>query len=232
MTSKKKLISQDDFVNTRFEHPHHQEKREDITVRLIRIKKASSELIDELRKAGFDIDLVQDLYTKRINYKKAVPILAKWLPQISDFDCKETIVRALSVKTPESDIVAKILIREYINTDNSRKLYKWAIGNSLNSIANDAVLDDIIQIATDKRHGSAREMVVLSLKNMKGERAIDTLISLVGDIEVTGHALLALGHLKASKARCLIEKYTTHPNTFWRNEAKKAIKKIDKASDL
>ena len=72
-------------------------------------------------------------------------------------------------------------------------------------------------------------MVAVALGNMKDPRAVDVLIELLEDEEVAGHALLALGKLKSSKAKPYIEPFLGHPKAWVRKEAKRALAKIDKA---
>jgi len=72
-------------------------------------------------------------------------------------------------------------------------------------------------------------MLALSLGNMKNQRAEDVLIDLLDDDEVAGHAIIALGKLKSKKAYPAIKRFLIHPKSWVRNEAKKALAKIDKA---
>jgi HEAT repeat protein len=69
-------------------------------------------------------------------------------------------------------------------------------------------------------------MVVLALANMRDSRAVDVLLGLLDDDEVAGHAVMALGKLKAGKARPAIEEFLKHPKPWVRKEAKKALDKL------
>jgi HEAT repeat protein len=64
---------------------------------------------------------------------------------------------------------------------------------------------------------------------MKNRRAEDVLIDLLDDDEVAGHAIIALRKLKSKKAYPAIKRFLTHPKAWVRNEAKKALAKVDKA---
>jgi HEAT repeat protein len=90
------------------------------------------------------------------------------------------------------------------------------------------VLDDIIELVENKAYGIARQMLAISLGNMKSPKAVSVLIELLNDPDVDGHAIMALGKLKSKEARSEIERFITHPNTWIRKEAKKALAKIDK----
>lgn len=107
---------------------------------------------------------------------------------------------------------------------------KWAIGNALSVVADDTVYDDIVEIVADRSHAKSREMVAVALGNMKNPGAVDVLIGLLDD-DIAGHALLALRKLGAVRARPYVEPFLTHPRTWWRNEAKKAIAKFDKIEE-
>ena len=60
-------------------------------------------------------------------------------------------------------------------------------------------------------------------------RVVDVLESMIEDDDVRGHAIFALGKLKAAQAKPEIERYLDHESAYIRKEAKKAIAKIDKA---
>ena len=197
-------------------------------------KLASAPVIEELAKAGFKIEWISDLYSHRLNYKSAIPILLHWLPRIDNTDVKEAIVRALSVPWAKP-VAAPILIEEF-RKEISRKLeasdftgFLWTIGNALAVVADDSVFTDIANLALDIKLGKAREMLVLALGNMKNPRAREILIDLLEDDEMVGYAIMALGKLRAKEAYTEIKKYQTHPKTWVRKEAKKALARIEKA---
>jgi HEAT repeat protein len=106
---------------------------------------------------------------------------------------------------------------------------KWAIGNALCIVADDSVFQDVVALARDERHGQAREMVVEALANRRYPQAVDVLCELLADEEVAGHALVALGKLKAACARPQIEPFLNHSEGWVRKEAKRALAKIDRA---
>jgi len=71
-------------------------------------------------------------------------------------------------------------------------------------------------------------MLVIALGKMKNPHAVDLLIELLGDDEVVGHALAALGKRRDQKARPCIERLLNHPKAWVRGEAKKAIAKLNR----
>ncbi len=190
---------------------------------------ASAPVIADLAKAGFNVKWVSDLYYSRLNYKGAIPVLLKWLPQIDNLDVKESIIRALSVPWAKPK-AAPALIAEFDKLPGpSNTGIKWAIGNALSIVADDSVFTEIVNLVSDRQHGQAREMLALSLGNMRDPRAQDVLIDLLDDEEVAGHAIMALGKLKSKKAYPKIEGFLDHPKAWVRKEAKRALEKIDKA---
>jgi HEAT repeat protein len=106
---------------------------------------------------------------------------------------------------------------------------KWAIGNALCIVADDSVFQDVVALARDEGQGQAREMVVEALANRRYPQAVDVLCELLADEEVAGHALVALGKLKAACARPQIEPFLNHSEGWVRKEAKRSLAKIDKA---
>jgi HEAT repeat protein len=200
--------------------------------RLERLRKearlAAAPVLEELAKAGFVLETVADLYNKKVNYKGAIPILLRWLPRVENVAVKESIVRALSVPWAKS-LAAPALIEEFRwAQDPSGSGIKWAIANALSVVADDGVIHEMIDLIQDRQHGRARQMLAVALENMKDGRAVDVLNQLLKDEEVAGHALIALGQLKARSSRPLIEPFLNHEKAWVRKEAKKALAKIDK----
>lgn len=193
--------------------------------------RAAAPVVTDLAAAGFAVESVADLYNLRLNYKGAIPILLRWLPRVENLAVKEAIVRALSVKWAKP-WAARPLIEEFHTVqDPSDTGIKWAIGNALEVVADDSVFDELVQIARDRQHGRARQMVVLALGEMRDPRTVDVLIELLEDDQVAAYALAALGKLKAVKARPYAERLLSHPSELVRKEAQRLIEKIDKMSN-
>lgn len=181
-------------------------------------------------EANLHINSVFDLVNSKARYQDAIPALIKCLGMVSDNWIKEGIVRALTVKEARGK-ADKALVSEFRSLPTEQEYFclKWAIGNALSVVATDAVFDELVELVRDKRHGRAREMLAVAIGNMKNPAAADVLIELLGDEEVAGHAIMALGKLKAEKARPYIERFLDHPKAWVRREAKKALAKLDKA---
>jgi hypothetical protein len=221
--------------------PAHQQRTRDLKRWQERAKreyqKNAAPVLADLRRAGFWVDAVGDLHRPPVhNYEAAIPILLSWLPRINDRWVKEDIVRTMTVKWARPAAAAPLIL-EYERADSlglePRHAHglKWAIGNALEVVADDSVFDDVARLAQDQRHGKSREMVVAALGNMKDPRATDVLVALLDDDQVAGHALWGLRKLGAVSARSSVERFLDHPKTWWRNEAKKALKKFDRIEE-
>src|ERR1700722_16818738 len=165
-----------------------EEKRQD-SVRQHRL--IARPVIEDLKKAGYGIKTLDELRTSGTRYESAVPVLLKWLPLISDESVKESIVRTLSVPWAKPTAVMP-LIAEFLAAPESADGLKWAIGNALWVVGDDSVFDHLQGLVRDPRHSKARQMIVLSLGKMKDPRVGDTLVELLDDEDVSGHALKAL----------------------------------------
>ena len=184
-------------------------------------------VIEELRAVGFSVESVGDLYNKKLNYQRAIPILVKWLSEISNVVVKEDIVRALSVKWAKNTAAAALLLVEFKHAkDSTDSGLRWAIGNALEVLVTDEIKAEMIELAKDSRFGRSREMVVLGLGKLKDPSVVSVLIELLKDDQVIAHAVMALRKLKAKEARTHIEHLLDHPRSLVRREAKNALKWI------
>ena len=189
--------------------------------------EATKPILFELSQVGLDVKWIEDLYNKRFDYRRAIPILLRWLPRVENPAVKEAIVRALSVTWARHTEAPALLIEEFRTSNNDSGL-KWAIGNALSVVADDDVVSDIVGLIKDKTHGKAREMLVVALGNMKTPDVKYFLIGLLEDEDLAGYAIMALGKLRAKEARHAIEHLITHPKSWVRREAKKALDKLDR----
>ncbi len=181
-----------------------------------------------LRDAGIPVSSVYDLVSTSRGYPAAIPVLLRFLSEDLDSNVKEGIVRALTTKEARG-IAAKPLVAEFQRMRGSSAL-KWAIGNALEEVADDSVLEDLVSLAGEKRHGDSRQMLVVALGKFRDPRATSVLVELLDDEDVAGHAIIALGNLRRREARKRIEGFLQHPMPWIRSEAKRALAKIDTAA--
>jgi len=183
----------------------------------------------DLADAGYRFDSLADLRHSGVRYRAAVPVLLRWLPQVTERDVKEDIVRALSVPWARP-AAARALIEEFRRVDPALDPegtgIRWAIGNALEVVGDDSVFAELIELARDRRYGRARQMVVVGIGKSKDPRALGVLVELLDDADVSGHAVKALGRLKAPEARPALELMLSDPRAWVRREAKKALARL------
>lgn len=185
-------------------------------------------LLADLEEAGFPVDIVSDLFSKRFDYQRAIPILLKWLPLADSESLREELVRALSVKWARP-AAAPALIRLFPLVDDQSGLgAKWVIANALAVVADDSVLSQIVSLVRSKEYGRSREMLAVALGNMKDSCVDEVLLDLLNDDEVAGHALMAIRKRKTAPldAEPEIRRLTKHPKPWIRNEAAKTLKAL------
>ncbi|MEL6340577.1 MAG: HEAT repeat domain-containing protein [Myxococcota bacterium] len=183
-------------------------------------------ILKELEAVGLKVDSVADLFNRKMDYRRAIPILTSWLHKISNANVKQDLIRALSVKWAKQS--APLLVVEFERAyDPKGTGLRWAIGNALEVLASDKIADQMIRLATDRRYGRAREMVVLGLGRLKNdERVVDVLLALLDDKDVAGHAVMALGRLGAQRAKQPLERFAQDERQWVRREAEKALRKL------
>lgn len=184
-------------------------------------------ILEDLRAVGFSVDTLADLRHNFADYSLAVPILTHWLDKTSDPLILEELVRSLTVPNvpPEA---SRRLLELYTNRSTPHQL-RWAIGNAFEVSASEQLIPELIQIALDRSYGTARQMIVLALAKNPNPDSIDTLVKLLDDEQVNGHAIMALGSMAYAPARSRLETFLNHPKEWKRRKAELALKKIDSA---
>jgi hypothetical protein len=180
-------------------------------------------MVKLLRKAGFEVDSIWDLVYTGQDYRRAIPMLMEWVPQITDPRVKDSLIRVLSVPWAKPQ-AAPLFISQFREIEDGDPTgVGWTLGNALEVVADDSFCAELVELALDRRYGRAREMIVLALGKMKKARPVDALIELLDDEVVVGHAIVALRKLKAPEAAEALKPFLDHPDTWIRNEARKAL---------
>ncbi|WPV01587.1 HEAT repeat domain-containing protein [Mucilaginibacter sp. cycad4] len=179
-----------------------------------------------LASVGLDIDDIYDLVNSNKSYPSAIPVLLDLLNEgVDDARLKEGLVRALAVKEANGK-TGTVLIAVYNRLPKEKMGLRWAIGNTLYKTIGENDLEGVLSIVRDKENGTSRQMFVMALGKMKGEKIEDVLIGLLDDDDVMTHAMEALGKLKSKRAKEKIETLSIHSSAFVRKEAQKALKRI------
>jgi hypothetical protein len=220
-----KLNQDPEYVRRRQERDHHFGALEQ------HFKEAESPLVEALNNVvGVSIKSVWDLVKTKREYRSAIPVLVAHLRYEYPYRIREGIARALTVKYA-GETAYEALVTEFRKrpgpVDAAEIGFKWALGNAISVAADRSRFDEVVELVIDKRHGGSRDMLALRLPDLARYRAVDVLIELLGDDEVAGHAVVALGKLKAQKARAHIERLTKHANPWVREEASKALARLD-----
>lgn len=191
-------------------------------------REEQAKIVSDLEKMGVYItDIYQELPRNKADWKKATPVLIKWLPQVKNSGLREAVIRLLSVPWLRGDPAGGTLMKMAFNPTLTSDL-RWVIGNTIEVIADDKSFSDIKRLVTDRSYGTSRQMFVLALGRMKTPEAVPLLVNLLDDDDVNGHAIAALRKLKAVETVEDVRKLVNYPRTWVRNEAKKTVAKFEK----
>lgn len=214
------LEEEQDFVARRKQLKEERDRNVD------RYQVAARGVLADLGAAGFEVESIADLVRSGTTYAEAVPILVRWLRKVEDPWVKEDIVRTLSV--PWATDAASTLIAEFEHVEDPTGTgLRWTIGNALEVLARDEIAEQMISLARKPEYGVARQMVVLGLGKLTDPRVVPILIDLLEDEDVMGHAVMALGKLRATEARKEIALLLSHPKPWVRKESRRALARID-----
>jgi hypothetical protein len=178
------------------------------------------------------------IHAPRFDYEAAAPILVQWLPRARTPLIKERIVRSLTGVKAATPSALGPLVAEFRKASDDDDALKWAIANALATLADSSIVDELIELARDPRHGRARQMLMDALARTKDERALDLLVELVADDDVAGHAVSALRGLgpKSSlpyleRARRALERQASAGATHLaRKQASGALKRLEEGT--
>jgi HEAT repeat protein len=190
---------------------------------------AEKPLVEALNDSGLAVKSVWDLVNTKRTYPEAIPILVAHLERPYPYRIREGIARALTVKYAGEDAF-RALLNEFKKVpatgEAAREGFKWALGNAISIVANARHFDEVVGLIRDKRHGTARDAMVLRLPRLNRGRAVSVLIESLADPDVAGHAVTALRKLKVPEARPHIERLLDDPKAWVRKEAAKALAEL------
>ena len=146
--------------------------------------RAEESLVRELQTSGAEVSSVWDLVNTRKAYPELVPILFAHLDRPYPDKVREGIVRALAV--PESRPLWNALVDRYLaETDKTTHGMKWALHLAIAAAADLTVLDELIKLASDRRHGRNRALFVDALARFDDPQARAALEELARDPDLT-----------------------------------------------
>ncbi len=186
-------------------------------------------LAAELEEAGFKVERLGELRRRGVGDRRALPALLKWFPRATFAPLRGDIAYVLASRWAQPEGL-RALLDEYHRIDGSTTpsdgMVRAAICTSLERVADNTVLDELIAIASDPTHGTGRGMAVVALGNMHHDArqaALDTLLKLLEDDDVVLFALLGLVKMDAREALRPVVFLTRHRNPI---VAKTAVRTV------
>jgi hypothetical protein len=198
-TEKKKPMSAADLMGKLNADPEFASNRElreaERQARAAEWRRAEAPLVDELKAAGFAVDSAWDLVNTSEPYADALSILVNHLQRPYPGRVREGIARALAV--PQSKFAWDVLTRLY--RDEDVKDAKDGLAVAIAAAADDEVIEDVIGLARDTRHGSSRLLLLSALERSADSRAKAALLELGTDPELQKEIQVVLRRLKRRK---------------------------------
>ena len=161
-----------------------------------------AKLLEDIKGTGASIDKLDDLINLNLESRNLVPIILEHLNITDNEQDKEFLVRCLGVKGLTE--VSDVLLYEFDKAISHG--YKWTIGNSISIIVDKSILDKLLLIVKDKKHGKSRQMIVYGLGSYPTKEVKETLLGILDEDELLGHTLFAPGKMKDASIMPYIEK--------------------------
>jgi hypothetical protein len=153
------------------------EQEKDLAERRAQLKAAQAPLIADLAGIGLEVQSIYDLVNTSSSYNDAIPLLLEHLRRPYPDVIREGIARALAVRATRK-MGWSVLVDEFCKTDVSSKQLKDGLAIALAGASDDSVMQELIDLAKDKRHGSSRILLLAGIKRSRrpeARRAIDEL---------------------------------------------------------
>lgn len=162
-----------------------------------------------------------------MSYRPAIPALVSWIPRVEDPTVKEMLIRAVTDRAARG-IAGPTLIQAFETTEGDWSGLPWVIGNAIDAVADDSMLEDMLRLARNRDYGRAREMIVMGLGRLRRPEAVQALIELLADPDVNGHAVKALAKLRPPEARDALERFVDDERGWVKIAARRAVAGIDR----
>lgn len=155
-------------------------------------RHAERPLVDALRAAGVEVESAWDLVNTSAPYPRALPILLEHLQRPYPGPVREGIARALGV--PEARFGWDVLIDLYRREQDVRA--KDGLAVAIAGAAGDEVIADVIALASDRRQGPSRLLLLYALARSKDPRSRKALEDLETDPDLTKEVKVILRRKK------------------------------------
>ncbi|MCS6579981.1 HEAT repeat domain-containing protein [Curtobacterium citreum] len=183
-----------------------------------------SAILADLRALRYDFSNLSAFAQSGIRYKAAVPMLLEWLRKARTPMMQRAVARTLT--NPSAKGAAMPALVEAFRNFTDEAGTRWAVGNSIETAYVDTYFDDVAALALDRKYGGARQMVALALGKSKRPEAVDVLLQLMDDHDVSGHAVFALSKRPNPRARAAFEEKLTDDRPWVRKKAALGLRKI------
>jgi len=165
----------DDFVANRTEREEARRREAE------ELARAEGPLLQALADVGLPVKSVWDLVNRTMRrYPAAVPVLLEHLQRQYPDAIRAGIARALTVAEARSHW--RTLTRLY--REEQGRQTKEGLAVAISGIATDDVIEDVIALARDARHGTSRVLLLSALEGSKNPGAQQALMELGADPEL------------------------------------------------
>ncbi len=156
------------------------EREKELQEREAQSRAAEKPLLDDLARVGVNVQTVWDLVNTSSPYRIALPVLLDHLQRRYPDGVREGIARALAIR-PTRPIGWRILVEEFNKTDAAEERVKDGLAVALAGASDNTVLEELIDLAKDKRHGSSRVLLLLGIERSRQPIAKEALVELAKD---------------------------------------------------
>jgi hypothetical protein len=140
--------------------------------------RAEAPLVAALKDAGCEVKSVWDLVNGPNNYAHALHVLLEHLERRYPPAIREGIARALAVK--ETRQLGWPLLMRLFEAETEKRV-KDGVAVALCAAADNSVIDEVITLASDARHGTTRVLLLDALDRSRDPRASAALERLQAD---------------------------------------------------
>jgi hypothetical protein len=161
---------------------------EEIDKRVAENRRTETPLVAELQAAGVQVrpgvlvETVWDLVNTASPYPEALPILLAHLPRPYPAAVREGIARALAVRETRA-LGWEVLTRLY--REEPVALVKAGLAAAIAAASANEVLEDVLALVRDRRHGESRGLLLGALRRSRDPRAAAALVELADDPDLT-----------------------------------------------
>jgi hypothetical protein len=154
--------------------------------------RAEAPVVEALRNAGVPIKSVWDLVNSTNTYSQSLPLLLEHLQRPYPEPIREGIARAMAV--PGARFAWPILV-DLFSEEQVRRV-KHGLAVALSCIADDKLLDELVALARESRHGESRVLLLSALERSQRSDARNILMELGGDPQLHKQVQVILRRLK------------------------------------